>query len=913
MRSPPSPSSWRSASARPNELRPPRPRRVRWHHHRLCAPRDHRAPGGGALRDPGRSGGCGGAPLRGRAAQGARRALDPAHPYPLRRAARVRRLPRPAPHDPRRLGARAGAEAAHPRAPRQRRVGAGAADGKAYRPLRRDRRRLPARAQSRRAAGGGAGAEGADGGADAHRALAHRGAGADRGGARPFSGGHDPLQAPPLRRLHHRCGWRHLAHRHRRPQPRYPGDRRPAPRLPDHQRARADHCRRGHGRGDRQPRPGGAGRIQAAPIAARPRAREAEAPEVQEGHDARWHASRALRQYRAARGHARSARGRRGGRGPLPQRVHVPQPQGAPERGRAVRGLSQRGAGDERAAGGAADAGPRRRQSAEQRRPDAEHAQPGDGPACDPLLSRRAADVPDAAAGNPARLALRQREDSPADARARARDRADPHPHPPGEAAARRAPHPLPPRDRDRRHDRNPGRGARPADLHAAPQLPVDRDQRPHPVHPCNRPHRRRGGASVRPAASSRAHAGGGHDPDRHARRRAGRGVRRNGRRPAAHATAPRPRAAQFLDASLAAPAYQGTDPAHQPRRGAGACPTRAARERPGEDQGTACPPERLRGISMNWLLSIILALSAFSVQGQSYPSKPVKLVVPFPAGSATDQVARLIGAQLQEALRQPFIVENKAGAQGGIAAAEVARTAPDGYTLMVTTNTPQAANVSLFKKLNYDPVKDFAPIARLGTTSFMLMVRPDFPAKDLKAFLDQVRKQPGKLSAGYGSAGSQVSLAMLKAMGKLDVVEVPYKGIPQSVTDTMGGSLAFTFVDLGNALAQAKGGKLRGLGVTSAKRTPLASDQPAIAEALPGYELIAWFALVAPAKTPRDVVQKIHSASLEALKKSEVKEKFATIGVDVAPMGPAELGQFIQSEIAHWAKLVKLANIQPE
>src|SRR3954452_11470267 len=170
-------------------------------------------------------------------------------------------------------------------------------------------------------------------------------------------------------------------------------------------------------------------------------------------------------------------------------------------------------------------------------------------------------------------------------------------------------------------------------------------------------------------------------------------------------------------------------------------------------------------------LLAVALAANAY---GQSYPSKPVKLVVPFPAGSATDQVARLIGAQLQEALRQPFIVENKAGAQGGIAAAEVARTAPDGYTLMVTTNTPQAANVSLFKKLNYDPVKDFTPIARLGTTSFMLMVKPDFPAKDLKAFLEHVRGQPGKLSAGYGSAGSQVSLAMLKAMGKLDVVEVP-------------------------------------------------------------------------------------------------------------------------------------------
>jgi tripartite-type tricarboxylate transporter receptor subunit TctC len=315
----------------------------------------------------------------------------------------------------------------------------------------------------------------------------------------------------------------------------------------------------------------------------------------------------------------------------------------------------------------------------------------------------------------------------------------------------------------------------------------------------------------------------------------------------------------------------------------------------------------------MKALLLLLAVLAGSPALAQTYPAKPVRLVVPFPAGSATDQVARLMGAQLQESLGQPFIVENKAGAQGGIAAAEVARAAPDGYTVMVTTNTPQAANVSLFKKLNYDPVKDFAPIARLGTTSFMLMVRPDFPAKDLKGFLEQVRKQPGKLSAGYGSAGSQVSLAMLKSMGKLDVVEVPYKGIPQAITDTMGGSLAFTFVDLGNAIAQAKGGKLRGLGVTSAKRTPLAPDQPAIAEELPGYELIAWFALVAPAKTAPDVVQKLHGASVNALGKPDVKERFATIGVDVAPQGPAELAKFIQSEIAHWAKLVKLANIQPE
>ena len=312
----------------------------------------------------------------------------------------------------------------------------------------------------------------------------------------------------------------------------------------------------------------------------------------------------------------------------------------------------------------------------------------------------------------------------------------------------------------------------------------------------------------------------------------------------------------------------------------------------------------------------IILSMGFFFcalAHAQSYPSKPVKLVVPFPAGSATDQVARLTGQQLQEALKQPFVVENKPGAQGAIAAEFVAKSAPDGYTLLVTTNTPQAANVSLFKKLPYDPVKDFAPIARLGTTSFMLMAKPDFPAKNLPVFLAYARSQPGKLSAGYGSSGSQVSLAMLKSMGKLDVVEVPYKGIPQAITDVLGGSLAFTFVDLGNALAQAKGGKLKGIAVTSAKRTPLAPDVPAIAEDLPGYELIAWFALVAPANTPRDIVAKLHDVAVKGIVKPEVKEKFAAIGTDVAPMNPAELGKFIQSEIAKWATLVKQAGIQPE
>jgi tripartite-type tricarboxylate transporter receptor subunit TctC len=312
-------------------------------------------------------------------------------------------------------------------------------------------------------------------------------------------------------------------------------------------------------------------------------------------------------------------------------------------------------------------------------------------------------------------------------------------------------------------------------------------------------------------------------------------------------------------------------------------------------------------------LLAALALLSSAVVVAQPYPSRPVKLVVPFPAASATDQVARVLGQQLQEALKQPFVVENKAGAQGSIAAAEVARAAADGYTLMVTTNTPQAANVSLFKKLNYDPVKDFAPIARLGTISFMLMVRADFPAQNLKQFLAHARANPGKLSAGYGSAGSQVSQAMLRSMAKIDFVDVPYKGLPQAITDVLGGSLAFTFADLANALAQQKGGKMRGLAVTSEKRSALAPEVPAIAEELPGYELIAWFALMAPAGTPPEIVARLHQITAAALAKPDIVARFATIGTDVAPMNPEQLGAFIRSEIAKWARMTKEAGIEPQ
>jgi len=312
--------------------------------------------------------------------------------------------------------------------------------------------------------------------------------------------------------------------------------------------------------------------------------------------------------------------------------------------------------------------------------------------------------------------------------------------------------------------------------------------------------------------------------------------------------------------------------------------------------------------------LWIFLALViTFSANAQNYPSKPVKLVVPFPAGSATDQIARVIGNELQAALGQPFVVDNKPGAQGTIAAEGVAKSAPDGYTLMVTTNTPQAAAPALFKQLRYDPVKDFQPVARLGTISFMLMVAADFPAKNLKEFLAYARANPGKLSGGYGSAGSQVSQAMMRSMGKVEFVDVPFKGLPEAITNVLGGSISFTFADLANALAQQKGGKLKGLAVTSEKRSPLAPEVPAIAEELKGYELIAWFALMAPAGTPKEIVASLHGIAAKSLAKPDVVAKFGTMGTDIAPMDPAQLEAFIRAEIAKWARMAKEAGIQPQ
>ncbi len=308
-----------------------------------------------------------------------------------------------------------------------------------------------------------------------------------------------------------------------------------------------------------------------------------------------------------------------------------------------------------------------------------------------------------------------------------------------------------------------------------------------------------------------------------------------------------------------------------------------------------------------------LLALVSWQSWAQAWPEKPVRMIVPFPAGSATDSAARLIGQQLQAAFGQAFVADNKPGAGGNIAGAEVARAAPDGYTLLFSSNSAVASNVALLKSMPYDPLKDFSPVAGITQTMLVLMVKPSFPAATLAEFIAQAKARPGKLNAGFGSSSSQVSVAMLNKLAGIETASIPYKGIPLAVTDVIGGTLDFTFVDLGNAIAQSKGGQLKALGVTSEKRNPLVPDWPTIASTVPGFDITAWFAVVGPANLPKPVVDKLHAAIIAALDKPDVKERFAAIGMAPMPLAPDELRAFMASEIGKWRRLVKQSNVEPE
>jgi tripartite-type tricarboxylate transporter receptor subunit TctC len=308
-------------------------------------------------------------------------------------------------------------------------------------------------------------------------------------------------------------------------------------------------------------------------------------------------------------------------------------------------------------------------------------------------------------------------------------------------------------------------------------------------------------------------------------------------------------------------------------------------------------------------------ALAMFSAisSAQTFPSKQIRFVVPFPAGSATDAVGRVVGQAMSEALGQPITVENKAGAQGTIGAKDVKDAAGDGYTLLVTTSTTQAAVTSLMKSVPYDPVKDFTPIGKIGTTPFVLITQQTFPATDLKGLIANAKANPGKLAFGQGSSGSWVSGSLFGSMAGAEILMVPYKGIPPAITDLLGGNLQIVFADLGNAMAQLKGGKVKAFGVTAPKRASQLPDVPAIAEVLPGYDLVAWFALMAPANVPKDVAAKLTTTLQAVLQKPDVKQKLSNAGIDIDSTDAAGLAKLIESESKRWAELTKQAKIEKE
>jgi len=307
------------------------------------------------------------------------------------------------------------------------------------------------------------------------------------------------------------------------------------------------------------------------------------------------------------------------------------------------------------------------------------------------------------------------------------------------------------------------------------------------------------------------------------------------------------------------------------------------------------------------------MLLAAPLVFAQAYPNKTIKFIVPFPAGSATDVVGRVLAEAMGKEFGQAIVVDNKAGAQGTIGANEVKGAAADGYTLLVTTSTTQAAVTSLLKKIPYDPVKDFTPIGKIATTPFVLVVNDKVPANNLKDFITYVRANPGKVRFGQGSSGSWVSGSLFASMINGDMQMIPYKGIPPAITDMLGGNIEVVFADLGNAQAQIKGGKVKAFGVTSLKRSAALPDLPAITEQVPGYELVPWFALMAPAHLPKDVAAKLTATLQKVLVSAEVKQKLNAGGFDIDSTDSAGLAKLIDSEIKRWGQLTKAAKIEAE
>ena len=314
-------------------------------------------------------------------------------------------------------------------------------------------------------------------------------------------------------------------------------------------------------------------------------------------------------------------------------------------------------------------------------------------------------------------------------------------------------------------------------------------------------------------------------------------------------------------------------------------------------------------------LCAIPICLAATPAAAQTYPSKPIRMIVPFAPGGGTDILARIIGQQLADAWGQPVNVENRAGASGNLGTELVARSAPDGHTLVMAINT-HAVNASLYSKLPFDPVKDFIPVILVATTANILVVHPSVPANSVQELIALAKAQPGKLNYASGGSGTTSHLAaeLFKTMAGVDMIHVPYKGGGAAYTDLISGQVQLYFVGIPGTVQYLKAGRLRALGVTTPRRSPAAPEVPTIAEAgLPGFSATTWWGLLAPAGTPTALIARIDGEVARILKMPEVRAKLDAQGFEPVASTPESFAAFMRSEIDLWARAVKASGARAE
>src|SRR6266540_2089563 len=306
----------------------------------------------------------------------------------------------------------------------------------------------------------------------------------------------------------------------------------------------------------------------------------------------------------------------------------------------------------------------------------------------------------------------------------------------------------------------------------------------------------------------------------------------------------------------------------------------------------------------------------AANAQGnvQGYPNKPVTIIVPFGPGSATDTITRVVAQHLSVALKQTVVVENRPGANGALAALFVVRSAPDGYTLFMSTNSPHSAVPFLMKNVVYDPVKDFAAITRMGSYTLMLCVHPSIPAKSVKELIEYAKANPGKLSFASGNTSGVVAGETLKHWAELDILHVPYKSAPPALNDVLAGRVSMMFTDLTTGLPHVKAGTLRALASTRLKRSTLLPELPTLDEAgVTGFDMDSWAAIFAPAGTPSDIITLLNAALRKIINSPEVRTNLGNVGFEAFSSSSAELEVFVKDQLGKWGKMIKDAGIQPE